>query len=461
MPVQKPLAALVAAACAALAPVAHADDDAAALRNELESLKSDYETRVAALESRIAQLESVPPPAPAPAETAPPEAAPAAAGPNAFNPAVSVVLAGNYADTSRDPADWRAAGFMPSGGEVGPGERSFNLGESEITLAASVDPYFTAQLTAALSAEDEIEVEEAFFRTTALPDGFTVKGGRFFSGFGYLNEVHAHAWDFADQPLVYQAFFGNQRAQDGVQVKWIAPTDLFVELGAETGNGDAFPGTRQGGNGLNGTTLFAHVGGDLGDNASWRFGASWIDLDAEGRGYEDTDAAGIPVVNAFTGSSETWVADAVFKWAPTGNSAQRYLKVQGEYMHRRESGELAFDVENAALADTYRSTQSGWYVQGVYQFLPRWRAGLRYDALDSGDADIGLVTSGALTSADFPALLAGNPERTTVMLDWNPSEFTRLRLQVAWDDARDDGDTDRQLFLQYLYGIGAHGAHKY
>lgn len=461
MPFQKPLAALVAAACAALAPVAHADDDAAALRNELESLKSDYEARVAALESRIAQLESVPPPAPAPVDSAPPEAAPAAAGPNAFNPAVSVVLAGNYADTSRNPADWRAAGFMPSGGEVGPGERSFNLGESEITLAASVDPYFTAQLTAALSAEDEIEVEEAFFRTTALPDGFTVKGGRFFSGFGYLNEVHAHAWDFADQPLVYQAFFGNQRAQDGVQVKWIAPTDLFVELGAETGNGDAFPGTRQGGNGLNGTTLFAHVGGDLGDNASWRFGASWIDLDAEGRGYEDTDAAGIPVVNAFTGSSETWVADAVFKWAPTGNSAQRYLKVQGEYMHRRESGELAFDVENAALADTYRSTQSGWYVQGVYQFLPRWRAGLRYDALDSGDADIGLVTSGALTSADFPALLAGSPERTTVMLDWNPSEFTRLRLQYAWDDARDDGDTDRQLFLQYLYGIGAHGAHKY
>src|SRR5262245_31421807 len=110
MPFHKPLAALVAVAYAALAPVAHADDDAAALRKELDSLKSDYESRVAALESRIAQLESVP--APAPADIAPPEAAPAAAGPNAFNPAVSVVLAGNYADTSREPGDWRAAGFM-------------------------------------------------------------------------------------------------------------------------------------------------------------------------------------------------------------------------------------------------------------------------------------------------------------------------------------------------------------
>lgn len=458
MPYQKPLAALVAAACAALAPAAHADDDAAALRKELDGLKSDYEARVAALESRIAQLESAP--AAAPAESAP-APAPVASGANAFNPSVSVVLAGNYADTSRDPGDWHMAGFMPSGGEVGPGERGFNLGESELTLAASVDPYFTAQLTAAITGEDEIEVEEAFFRTTALPGGFTVKGGRFFSGFGYLNEVHAHAWDFADQPLVYQAFFGGQRSQDGLQAKWIAPTDLFVELGAESGNGDAFPGTRESGNGLNGTTLFAHVGGDVGDNASWRFGGSWIDLDAEGRSYDDTDAAGIPVVNAFTGSSETWVADAVFKWAPTGNSALRYLKLQGEYMHRRESGELAFDVDGAAPSDSYRSTQSGWYVQGVYQFLPRWRAGIRYDALDSGKTDIGLVTSGALTAADFPALLAGDPERTTVMLDWNPSEFTRLRLQYAWDDARDGGDADRQLFLQYLYGIGAHGAHKY
>ena len=131
---------------------------------------------------------------------------------------------------------------MPSGGEVGPGERSFNLGESELTLSANVDPYFSAQMTAAITAEDEIEVEEAFFRTLALPSGFTAKGGRFFSGFGYLNEVHAHAWDFVDQPLAYQAFFGGQFKQDGLQVKWLAPTDLFVELGAETGNGDAVPG---------------------------------------------------------------------------------------------------------------------------------------------------------------------------------------------------------------------------
>ena len=456
----KPIAAFVAVACAVFAQGADAED-AAALRAELDSLKSDYESRIAALETRIAELEAAPAAGvPADVAAAPP-APPATASAAAFNPAISLVLAGNYTDTSRDPEDWRIAGFMPNGGEIGPGERSFNLGESEITLAANVDPYFSAQLTAAITGEDEIEVEEAYFRTLALPGGFTAKGGRFFSGFGYLNEVHAHAWDFADQPLVYQAFFGNQRAQDGVQLKWLAPSDLFIEFGVETGNGDAFPGTRQSGNGLSGATLFTHVGGDIGDTASWRAGLAWIDADAEGRSYEDVDEAGLPVLNAFTGDSRTWVADAVFKWAPDGNPARRHLKVQGEYMRREESGELAFDVDGSALSDSYRSRQDGGYLQAVYQFHPRWRAGLRYDALDSGDPAIGLVDSGAVPVDAFPALLAGDPTRATAMLDWNPSEFSRWRLQYAWDDARDDGERDRQLFLQYLHGIGAHGANKY
>jgi hypothetical protein len=46
------------------------------------------------------------------------------------------------------------------------------------------------------------------------------------------------------------------------------------------------------------------------------------------------------------------------------------------------------------------------------------------------------------------------------MLDWSPSEFSRLRAQYAWDNARADQE-DHQFLLQYLYGIGAHGAHKF
>jgi hypothetical protein len=456
--------ASVAVAAALLPATGQAADDLAALRAEIEALKSEYAERVGSLEARITQLESVSAAtvaaAPAVPEPPPPPTSAPARNSSAFNPAISVILAGNYADLSQDPRTWHIAGFMPGDAEIGPGDRSFNLGESEVTFAASVDPYFTAQLTAALSGDGDVSVEEAFFRTTSLPAGLSIKGGRFFSGVGYLNEIHAHAWDFVDQPLAYQAFLGGQYAQDGVQVKWLAPTDLFLEFGAETGNGSAYPGTRLSRNGLNSVALFAHVGGDVGDSIGWRAGLSWLDQDAQDRSYDDVDSLGRPVVNAFTGSSETWVADATLKWTPTGDTRRRMLKLQAEYLRRTESGSLAFDTTGEGLSDSYHSTQDGWYVQGTYQFMPRWRVGLRYDDLDSGTTRIGLVRDGELLAADFPLLLPASPSRVTTMIDWSPSEFSRLRAQYAWDDAR-DAETDRQLLIQYIYAIGAHGAHKF
>jgi hypothetical protein len=455
MMVFRPVAALMA--LATLPAMASGADDVAALRAELQALKSDYDARVDALEARIRQLEASAQASADAAEalaTAPPAApAPAPGGDvgdkaSAFNPAISLILGGNFTGTSRDPAGWHIAGFPPAGDEAGPGGRSFNLGESELTFTASIDPYFSGVLTAAITADNEIEVEEAYFRTTALADGVTLKGGRFFSGFGYLNEVHAHAWDFVDQPLVYQAMFGGQYRQEGLQVKWLAPTDLFLEFGAETGNGASYPATRLEKNGFNGATLFAHAGGDIGEFASWRAGVSWLTQKAEGREGGIEDAEGVPLFEQFSGDSDTWVIDGVLKWAPT---PRRQLKLQAEYMRRRESGEIA-DSTGLVLADDYRNTSSGWYLQSVYQFAPRWRVGARYDALDSGTPSYLLAP---------PDLIGANPDRFSVMLDWNPSEFSRLRAQYDWDDARDEAESDRIWRIQYVYGIGAHGAHKY
>ena len=456
VPMLVPLVACTAAAFPSVG--AAADADVAALKAEIAALKAEYAERVSALEARIDQLEATGTAAMAAPEPSP--APPVAKSATAFNPAISLILTGNYANLSQDPADYAVAGFMPPEEGVGPGERNFNLGETELTLSANVDPYFMGALTVAVTSENEIEVEEAYFRTLALPAGLTVKGGQFFSGFGYLNEVHAHAWDFIDQPLVYQSFFGGQMAQVGLQAKWLAPTDFFLEFGAEIGSGESFPGTRRDGNGANGVTLFAHVGGDVGDSIAWRGGLSWVDLDAQDRGFEGQNALGEDVVNAFTGSSQTWVVDAELKWTAQGDPRRRYLKLQGEYMQRTEDGELSYSAPGLALADRYRSQPSGWYVQGVYQFLPRWRFGARYDALDSGSPRIGLIESGALTWDDLPLLVPATPSRTSLMFDWNLSEFSRLRAQYAWDDAR-DGSTDEQLFLQYIYALGAHGAHKF
>ncbi len=487
----------------ALGPqVGHAAaDDVANLKAELEALKSDYSTRVQALEARIKQLENdvaaakaalpggspgappasgptsvagtSPAPEPAAASTGQQAAPPPVAGPaystppepgkgggaTAFNPQISMILTGNYASLSQDPATYRIAGFIPSAQE-GPGNRSFNLDESELTVASNVDPYFYANVTAAIQGDNSIDIEEAYFKTLALNHGFTIKGGRFFSGIGYLNEIHSHNWDFVDQPLVYQALLGGQLGQDGAQVRWLAPTDVFLELGAEAGSGRSFPGTQRNSNSLASDALFAHVGGDVGDSTSWRIGVSWLDDRASDRSYQDVDQFGTPVLNEFSGTSRTWIVDGTLKWAPHGDPTIHLFKLQGEYMRRTESGQLAFDVTGPDFSNDYRSSQSGWYVQGVYEFMPRWRAGLRYDSLDSGSMRIGLVTSALLPLSAFPSLLPASPERTTFMIDWSLSEFSRLRAQYAWDDAR-ASERDRQLLLQYIFAIGAHGAHKF
>ena len=143
-----------------------------------------------------------------------------------------------------------------------------------------------------------------------------------------------------------------------------------------------------------------------------------------------------------------------------GNTVDRNFKFQAEYMHRTEDGSLAFNTTGASQSGSYNSSQSGWYMQGVYQFMPRWRVGLRYEELDSGSTDIGLVNSGALTAANFPRLAENDPKRSTAMIDFSPSEFSRFRLQFARDEARFN-EADNQIFLQYIMSLGTHGAHKF
>ena len=151
--------------------------------------------------------------------------------------------------------------------------------------------------------------------------------------------------------------------------------------------------------------------------------------------------------------SRTWAVDAVLKWRPYGDASRRELKLQGEYFRRKENGELTLDLEGAGITGPYRSEQSGWYLQGVYKFMPRWRVGLRTERLDPGTPDYG-VNAAALAAPDY------RPRKNSLMLDYSPSEFSRVRLQFAQDRAR-QGFVDHQIFLQYQMSLGAHGAHDY
>ena len=485
-------AAVAAALLAPGAASAVSDAEMTELREQVRQLKQQYEKRIEALEQRLQQAEGAAQKAQGAAvkaegvattaadvatkaeaqavkaESAAVQANTRPASEAAFNPAVSVILNGVYSNLSQDPARFRITGFAPTGGDVAPGNRGFSLGESELTFAANVDHYFRGTLIAVLQPDDRIAVEEANIQSLGLPNGFTLKAGRFFSSVGYQNEIHAHAWDFTDAPMANKVFLGNQLADDGLQIKWLAPTDTYFELGAEAGRGRSFPSSNRDKNGAGASNLFARLGGDIGASTAWRLGVSHLRTTAQNRSYDDLDSFGTQVNNSFNGASRLWALDGILKWAPNGNGTVTNFKLQGEYFRRNEDGNLTYDTAAATLdrtktgpqTGTLRSAQSGGYVQGVYQFMPRWRVGYRYDRLNSGTVKLGLVDSSALTAADFPIFARNDATRNTLMFDFSPSEFSRMRLQFASDKSR-LGVTDNQLFLQYIVSLGAHGAHKF
>jgi len=461
--------------------IAVSDEELKDLREQVRQMKLEYEKRIDALERRLQQAENAAVRAEATArnasatagkaETAANQAALQASsrptGENAMNPGVSLILNGIYSNLSKDHNGFRINGFVPTLGEVGPPVRGLSLGESELAFAANIDHHFRGTLIASISPDNNsAAIEEGYIQTLSLSNGFTLKAGRFFSAVGYQNQIHAHAWDFADALLASKVFLGNRLAEDGVQLRWVAPTELYLDVGLELGRGRQFPGGPDGGrnkNGFGSSNLFTHAGGDVGASTAWQAGLSYLSTSPQDRSYNDLDATGTIVSNSFSGRSRLWVLDGILKWAPNRNNTYTSFKLQAEYFRRSEDGSLSYDTTAAALGTQtggFASRQSGWYLQGVYQFVPQWRAGYRYDRLNSGATSLSAVDSGVLAAANFPVLAHYTPKRHTLMADWNPSEFSRIRLQLARDQSR-LGVTDNQVLLQYIMSLGAHGAHKF
>jgi hypothetical protein len=443
---------LLAAALACALPAqarAVSDDDLIKLRAEFDQKLKDiqfaYEDRLKDLEARLAMQDSPS------AQAVQPASNPVTAA-SAANPELSLILQGGYAQSKA--GERRPTGFLQDAAISAP-SRGFSLGDSELILAASIDPSFRGQATVVL-AGGAAEVEEAWFQTTSLDHGLTLKGGRFISGIGYQNEQHPHAWDFADNNLMYKTLFGEHLGQDGLQLKWLAPTDTFVELGMEAGRGAVFPGSENGGdkNGAGSWAIYGHVGDDVGESSSWRAGLSYLGVRPKDRESMLVNASGVDADTLFSGKSKIWIADFIWKWAPDGNPRSRNFKFQTEYFQRDEDGELTYAPSGVNSTGAYAARQSGWYAQGVYQFMPHWRVGLRYDQLNNDSLDYG-ANNAVLPQTDY------HPSKWSLMTDYAPSEFSLFRLQLARDHSMQGNPDDSQISLQYIYSLGPHGAHKF
>ena len=446
--------------------------DLDAIRQQMEQLRKSYEAQLNALEERLEKAEAQNEQNRtelAEKDSREPVRERTSGGltNNAFNPAISLILQGSVNSYSENPDSYTLPGFQRSD-EAGLAAEGFTLDETELTASASVDQWFYAETTIGLHDDEhgsEVEVEEAYADSLMLPAGLGSRFGRFYSNVGYLNRFHTHAWDFHDEPLAYRAFLGKQYRDDGIRLNWTAPTNTYVMLGAETYAGKQFPAGEETDKTLGDVqTAFLKLGGDIGSSHAWLAGVSALTAnvnDREGGGHShDGDDGG----SSFSGDSDLYIADLVYKWAPDGNPRQRNLTLQTEFFYREEDGDVMFTEGSSTALMDYDGDQKGVYAQAVYQFMPHWRVGTRYDWLDANNnlkvtdpdgLDPDEVTQESGLDGD-----GHNPQRWSLMLDWSPGEFSRVRAQYNRDDSRPD-DTDHQWSLQYIMSLGSHGAHEF
>lgn len=336
----------------------------------------------------------------------------------------------------------------------------FNLNYAELVISSNVDPYFRLDGVFHFS-EEGVEIEEAYFTTTALDYGFRVKAGKFLSDFGYINSKHHHAWDFNDMPLVFESFLGQHGINEiGAQVQWIAPTSTYFMLGAEVLNGDneAMFGNDSIGeeddqidSGVKAPSMFvtyAKSSYDFGDTTIFG-GVSYVYGDSR---IDHSDDEEDP--HAFVGDSSLYGADLLVTHFFDSYSA---LKWQSEVLYRDMDGtQYSLDDSGVVLGSAdLEKKQAGLYTQLVYGINQSWRVGARYDSIFKND----VYKNGSNQNYE------DDLNRYSAMLEYQTSEFARFRLQYNRNEAMYDEDGRRQdidtIMLQANIAIGAHGAHSF
>ncbi|WP_018949298.1 hypothetical protein [Thioalkalivibrio sp. ALMg11] len=396
-------------------------------------------------------------------------------GDSAWGMDVSLILDGIYYNELSHGND-SPAGFDDGHDHGDDGDHGFddgfNLGHSELGFQARLGDLLDATVIIEFDDQD-IQVDEAYLTTRALPGGLQLKAGKFLSDIGYINNRHPHEWDFVNRPLVNEYLFGDHGLlEKGVQATWLAPTATYTQLGVELLQGKTsgianYEGSQSALNdqdrilrdrsGPRLVTAFAKVGPDLGPDHAAQFGLSG----GYARSYQVTDEHTTRFED-WDGSA--WFAglDAVYKYSAGRAYGQGDWRLQGEYFYREIDVDRR-DVNFAADGNgpegfvrneqSFKNRQDGIYVQGVYGFAPRWEAGLRAEALGLSN-DVGRGDGESF----------GTSYRHTAQVTFRPVEPVFLRAQLAQNDfIDDDGHRDRGLefMLQLNVALGAHGAHRF
>jgi hypothetical protein len=427
-------------------PVAPTAPDAQQIRLELEALRQEFEAirdaygkRLSALETRLTALgggeapagavepvpgvpaapvtQTPPPPPPVPPGQAAGDVPVPAGAAGAGGPQGALPVYGNPSAMSKifNPDIAVIGNFLGAVGknDVDPAP-VFDMSEAEATFQAVVDPYARADFFLAFSPEG-VEIEEGFLTLTGLPAGLLAKVGKMKQQVGKTNTLHPHALSWVDSSLANINLLGGEEglADSGISVSKLIPNRLlFLEATGEvfTGNSGVFQSHER-----SNLSWVGRLRGyrDLTESANIDVGASLA------RGHND-------VGPDFT--TRLVAVDATFRYRPLQRALYRRLLGRTElFWSRREQEDGAVPA-------------FGMYVSGDYQFSRRWFAGARYDWSERA-YDASLKDKGPSLTLTF----------------W-PSEFSQLRGQYRRIRFA-EGTTSNELLFQFLFSIGAHGAH--
>lgn len=359
---------------------------------------------------------------------------------SAYNPNISLILDtfGYSTNLNQDELEkWNIPGFIKEGLE---NKKGLNIHGAELYFFAPVDPFFNLYATIPVT-EEGVELEEAYLVTTSLPAGIQAKIGKFKSGFGRLNSQHAHVWNFVDQPLVYRAFTGDEGINEkGIQVTFLPKLPFYTQIGIEAfqGENEILFGSENS-KGLKAFGGFAKMSFDIGNNGTILFGPSLM--------IGETQTESIEENHIFTGDTTLTCFEFTYKWKP---SRWKSFALQGEYLLRNQTGK--FEDTQTSITHDLKRTQDGLYLQAVYQ-TGRWGFGTRYELLEAF-RDTFKIDGSKVSFGD-------KPWKASAMVEFNPSEFSKIRLQYNYDKSSRTGKSNNEVFLQFIGGIGAHAAHTF
>jgi hypothetical protein len=327
------------------------------------------------------------------------------------------------------------------GGAGNPGPRptpSLQMHESELGLQAIIDPYARGDFFITFG-EHGVDLEEGYITFTALPGAFQLKAGKMRAAFGNVNTMHNHVLPWIDRPLVNQNLVaGEDGINDaGLSISRIIPAtgQLFLEGTAQLFRGDTqglFQATRR-----SDLSTVEHLRAyhDLSESTNLSIGVSFA------RGHS-------PFVDA---NNQLYGIDATLRWKPLRRSIYRSFVGRSELVWSRMA---------QPMVSTLRPF--GYYVSGDYQFGRRWFLGGRLDRSQRGlcqPTNPPTTPSAAcLGVADLGPLVQDTGG--SILLTYWPSEFSQIRGQLRRTQYG-EGFTANEFLFQFIFSMGAHGAHPF